>query len=316
MTAATAETANAVTQEEWAQLCELRLGDGQAIRREAARRERRETIAPDGRLAIMAADHPGRGNTRILDDELRMGDRRELMSRMVAVLEGGLDGIMATHDLIEDLLALSHLRRPALGRGLLDGKVIIGCMQRGGIPGAVFEMDDRFTSMTAEALERLGADGGKLMIRVDKQDVGSLRTLEGAAKACDEMLARDIVQFVEVLPVQRTDSGWAPLLDPGALIQEIGIGQAVGSSTHKRWLKVPYTEDFAKVARATTLPLLILGGPPVGTADVFLDELRGAMASGPNVAGAMVGRNVSYPGDADPSAVAATVAEIIHGARR
>lgn len=309
--------ATAVSREEWVRLCELRIGDPLAIRREAARRERRRTIAPDGRLAIMAADHPGRGNTRILQDELRMGDRRELLSRMVAVLEGGLDGIMATPDLIEDLFALSALRRPDSSRGLLDDKVIVGCMQRGGIPGAVFEMDDRFTSMTAEGLERLGADGGKLMIRIDKQDVGSLNTLQAAARACDEMLERDLVQFVEVLPVQRAQSGgFETCFDPGALIQEIGIGQAIGSSAHKRWLKVPYTEEFERVARATTLPLLILGGPPVGTADVFLEELRAAMEAGPNVCGAMVGRNVSYPGEDDPAAVAATVAEVIHNARR
>jgi DhnA family fructose-bisphosphate aldolase class Ia len=317
MAVTTAKIENGVTSQEWQQLCDVRLYDPKVIIREAELRERRETVAPDGRLAIIAADHPGRGNTRILDDELRMGDRQELLSRIVAVLEGGLDGVMATPDLIEDLLALSSLRRSAVGHGLLDGKVIVGCMQRGGLPGASFEMDDRFTSVTAAGLERLGADGGKLMIRIDKQELGSLRTLEAAGRACDEMLARDLVQFVEVLPVKRAESGsWETQFDPGVLIQEIGIGQALGSSAHKRWLKVPFTRDFGRVARSTTLPLLILGGAPVGTAEVFLDQLRAAMEAGPNVCGAMVGRNVTYPGADAPADVASEVAEIVHRARR
>jgi DhnA family fructose-bisphosphate aldolase class Ia len=317
MSVTAAQIENGVTDQEWKQLCDFRLYEPEVITREAALRVRRETVAPDGRLAIIAADHPGRGNTRILEDEFRMGDRPELISRVVAVLQGGLDGVMATPDLIEDLLALSALRRSAAGRGLLDGKVIVGCMQRGGLPGSAFEMDDRFTSITAAGLEQLGADGGKLMIRIDKQEVGSLRTLEAAGRACDEMLARGLVQFVEVLPVKRSESGsWETKSDPGVLIQEIGIGQAIGSSAHKRWLKVPFTPDFERVARSTTLPILILGGPPVGTAEVFLDQLRAAMEAGPNVCGAMVGRNVTYPGADSPAEVAAEIAEIVHRARR
>jgi hypothetical protein len=37
------------------------------------------------------------------------------------------------------------------------------------------------------------------------------------------------------------------------------------------------------------------------------------MAAGPNVRGAMIGRNVLYPGGDDPRAVAAAVSAVVHG---
>ena len=44
----------------------------------------------------------------------------------------------------------------------------------------------------------------------------------------------------------------------------------------------------------------------------MLEDLRRGMAAGSNVRGAMIGRNVLYPGADDPRAVAAAVAAIIH----
>jgi len=43
-----------------------------------------------------------------------------------------------------------------------------------------------------------------------------------------------------------------------------------------------------------------------------LEDLVRGMAAGSNVRGAMIGRNVLYPGADDPRAIAAAVAAIIH----
>jgi DhnA family fructose-bisphosphate aldolase class Ia len=66
------------------------------------------------------------------------------------------------------------------------------------------------------------------------------------------------------------------------------------------------------VARATTLPILLLGGESAGDPSPFLRQLGSAMAAGPNVRGALVGRNVLYPGDEDPLAMADAAGGIIH----
>jgi DhnA family fructose-bisphosphate aldolase class Ia len=55
-----------------------------------------------------------------------------------------------------------------------------------------------------------------------------------------------------------------------------------------------------------------LGGEAVGDARPVLEDLRRGMAAGPNVRGAMIGRNVLYPGADDPRAIAAAVSAIVH----
>jgi hypothetical protein len=53
---------------------------------EADRRARRRTPAPDGKLVILAADHPGRASLKIQDDPVAMADRHELLARILRVL--------------------------------------------------------------------------------------------------------------------------------------------------------------------------------------------------------------------------------------
>jgi hypothetical protein len=56
-----------------------------------------------------------------------------------AVEAGGQLGVLGTPDIVEDLLLL----------GALDDKVVIGSMNRGGLAGTSFEIDDRFTGYDA-----------------------------------------------------------------------------------------------------------------------------------------------------------------------
>ena len=88
--------------------------------------------------------------------------------------------------------------------------------------------------------------------------------------------------------------------------------RALGDSSRYLWLKLPYCESYELVARATTLPILLLGGESAGDPSGFLREVAAGMAAGANVRGALVGRNVLYPGDDDPLAVAEAVGAIIH----
>jgi hypothetical protein len=60
-------------------------------------------------------------------------------------------GVRGTADIVEDLLLL----------GALDNKVIVGSMNRGGLAGTTFEMDDRFTGYDAAAIAAMGFDAGK-----------------------------------------------------------------------------------------------------------------------------------------------------------
>ncbi len=91
-----------------------------------------------------------------------------------------------------------------------------------------------------------------------------------------------------------------------------GAAAALGDSSRHLWLKLPYCENYEMVARSTTLPILLLGGEPVGDVRPFLRELAAGLRAGPNVRGALVGRNVLFPGDGDPLAAADAAGGIVH----
>ncbi len=149
------------------EITELRVHRPGLIEGEARRRKKRARLTRDGRLVLVALDHPARGVTQIRGDELAMGDRYEFLARARRVLaDPGLDGLVASSDVLEELLLLSHLERRPTHRGFLDGRVLVGSMNRGGLAGSAFEMEDTFTSLTAERLAELRCDGGKMMYRL------------------------------------------------------------------------------------------------------------------------------------------------------
>jgi DhnA family fructose-bisphosphate aldolase class Ia len=97
-----------------------------------------------------------------------------------------------------------------------------------------------------------------------------------------------------------------------ALARLAGVASALGDSSRYMWLKLPYCDGYEIVARSTTLPILLLGGESAGDPSPFLRQLESAMSAGPNVRGALVGRNVLYPGDEDPLAMAEAAGGIVH----
>ena len=280
---------------------------------EADRRARRRTPAPDGKLVILAADHPGRASLKIQDDPVAMADRHELLARILRVMSHpGIDGVMSTPDLIEDLLILGGLIRERGGQSPLDERLLLGCMNRGGLPGSAWEMDDRFTGFTTRRMLVLGMDGGKFMVRIDPTDRGSLTTIEGCVRAINELAEASLLSFLEPLPVVRENGAYKVVRTARALIDAVSVASSWGASSLYTWIKLPTCPEFERVARATTLPLALLGGEAVGDPRPVLEDLQRGMAAGANVRGAMIGRNVLYPGADDPRAVAAAVAAIVH----
>lgn len=294
---------------------ELRVEEPERVLQEARLRRRRKRLARNGKLVLVAADHPGRGVTRTGSDSLGMGDRYQYLARILRVLqEPGVDGVMATADVLEELFLVQSLVRQQGGRAFLDDRVLVGCMNRGGLAGAVFEMRDRFTALTPRQLQQLRLDAAKMMVRLDWQNPDSGSTLYDCARALGALERRGLPAFLEPLPVQREDAGYRVLRTAEAFVRTIGIATALGASSRLRWLKIPYVQDYPRVVRATTCPLLMLGGEaadPVG----LLEDFASGVAAGANVRGVLVGRNVLFPGEADPALMARAVSEIVHEAR-
>ncbi|MGW1954060.1 Cgl0159 family (beta/alpha)8-fold protein [Streptomyces sp. NPDC001920] len=291
-----------------ADLVRLRTQRPEAIAEAAARRVRRPLLGDSGRLMIVAADHPARGALGAGGRSMAMANRADLLERLcLALSRPGVDGVLATADILDDLLLL----------GALDGKVVMGSMNRGGLQGASFELDDRFTGHRPEDIQRLRFDAGKLLLRIDYDDPGSLTTMESTARAIDEMAARQLPVFVEPFLSHRTPDGRVGNdLSAEAVTKSIAIASGLGGTSAYTWLKVPVTEnpdDMAEVMATSTLPAVLLGGEVGGSAEDqqgAYEKWRGALRL-PTVRGLVVGRSLLYPADGDVAAAVDTAVGLL-----
>ncbi len=300
---------------EFARITDVRVNDPDYPLRHAKRRRRSPRLSVDGRLNIVAADHPARRITAVGADPVAMTDREDYLSRILRVLSSQLaDGVMATMDVLEDLLIVAGMAVDQGKPDPLDGKLLIASLNRGGLAKAVWEMDDPMTGATPSTCAEWNLDGAKILLRLCDEDPGSLRTMTAAAQMIRETNKLGLPMFLEPLPVEKTERGFQVVRTAAALARTAGVASALGDSSRYLWLKLPYCEGYDMVARATTLPILLLGGESAGDYRPFLEELTSGLAAGPNVRGALVGRNILYPGEADPLTAAEAVGAIIHGA--
>ncbi|MFF2061593.1 deoxyribose-phosphate aldolase [Streptomyces sp. NPDC058200] len=274
------------------ELVRLRAHRPEAIAEAAARRVRRPLLRSTGRLMIIAADHPARGALAVGDRRLAMANRLDLLKRLcLALSRPGVDGVLATADILDDLLLL----------GALEDRVVMGSMNRGGLAGAAFELDDRFTGLRPEDLARRGFDAGKLLLRIDYEDPGSLDTLYSAARAIDAMAEYRLPVFVEPFICHRDEGRLRTDLSAEAVTRSIAIASGLAGTSAYTWLKVPVTQnpdDMARVMETSTLPAVLLGGEIGGDQEGAYEKWRNALQL-PTVQGLVVGRSLLYPVDGD-----------------
>jgi hypothetical protein len=251
---------------------------------------------------LLAADHPARGAISVGGDPTAMADRGQLLDRLVrALARPGVDGVLGTADVLEDLLLL----------GVLDDKVVIGSMNRGGLAGAAFEMDDRFTGYKAATLARMGFEGGKMMTRIDPDDPGSLATLEASAQAVSQLSDHGLMAMVEPFMSHRVNGTARNELTPEAVIRSIAIASGLGTTSRHMWLKLPVVDDMAQVMAATTLPTLLLGGDPSGPPEEYYARWDKTLSL-PGVRGLIVGRTLLYPPGGDVESAVDAAVGMVH----
>ena len=258
---------------------------------EAATRRRRPAglLGEHGRLMMIAADHPARGALAAGSRPLAMGDRIELLDRLcLALSRPGVNGVLGTPDVLEDLLLL----------GALEDKVVIGSMNRGGLAGSAFEMDDRFTAYDADAIAAAGFDGGKMLTRIDLDDPATASTLAACGRAVSELAGHRLMAMVEPFISRRVNGRVRNDLTADAMIQAMSVVAGLGSTSAYTWLKVPIVDDMARAMEATTLPALVLGGEVSSDQDAVFASWRKALEL-PTVQGLVIGRSLLFPPDDD-----------------
>jgi DhnA family fructose-bisphosphate aldolase class Ia len=284
-----------------ANLNEVRAREPQRIRQLLVARKRRELFGPDGRLMIVACDHPARGALAAGGRPTAMNNRMDLLERLATALSRpGVDGLLATADIAEDLLLL----------GALEGKLVFSSMNRGGLQGASFELDDRRTGYDVQGTIDARFDGAKMLTRIDLDDPGTVATLEQCGQAVTELNRAELIAMVEPFLSRRVGGKVVNDLTPDGVIKSVHIAQGLGASSAYTWMKLPVVEDMERVMEATTLPTLLLGGDPDGSPDETYAAWQAALAL-PSVRGLVLGRTMLYPGDDDVAKAVDTAVSLV-----
>lgn len=291
-----------LTAEHFERLRAIRATQPDAIEETLSRRRRREVLRGDGRLFIVAADHPARGALAVGTDPTAMADRYDLLDRLaLALSRPGVDGVLGTPDIIDDLATL----------GVLDDKVIVGSMNRGGLRGAAFELDDRMTAYDVTTMVSSGVDFAKVLVRVDLADAGTAATLVATSHAVTQAAAARLPIMLEPFLSNRVDASVVNDLSTDAVIRAVAIASALGASSAYTWLKLPVVAEMERVMAATTLPTLLLGGDSGAAPDETFAVWQAALAL-PGVRGLTVGRTLLYPPDGDVACAVDIAAGLVH----
>jgi hypothetical protein len=283
-------------------LIEARVQRPQAIAEAAAGRRRPTSFFGDhGKLMIIAADHPARGALRAGGDAMAMANRADLLDRLcTALARPGVNGVLGTPDILEDLLLL----------GVLDDKVVIGSMNRGGLAGTAFEIDDRFTAYDGDSIAAAGFAGGKMLLRIDPDDAGTVATLQSCGRAVSDLAGHRLMAMVEPFISHRVDGRVRNDLSTEAVVRSVAVAAALGTTSAYTWLKLPVIEDMEQVAAASTLPLLLLGGEANVEDPETFERWHRALKL-PTVQGMVVGRALLYPADGDVAGAVDKTVELL-----
>ena len=288
--------------EKYQGLLDARVFEPASLQNALLGRTRRKQKTQDGNLLILAADHTARGKISLGLDPIAMSDRYTLLDRLTRCLAlPEVDGVLASADILEELAWL----------GALNDKLAIGTMNRGGIIGAKWELDDRLTSYDADHIESMGLDGGKTLIRIDYNDPSVARTIETVAALTTQLADRKLMAMIEPLPYKKNAEGMA-ILDESdeALIKVVAIASGLGASSAYSWLKVPASHRMSEVAATTTLPVLMLGGEPESNPDELFNRWIAGMKE-PNVRGLVAGRSLLYPLNGDSESAVKRAGQVV-----
>jgi DhnA family fructose-bisphosphate aldolase class Ia len=241
---------------------------------------------------VLAADHRARGVITV--------ERYADLLRLAGEALPHCDGILATVQPLADLTRSGALRP--------DQKTYLS-INRTGLAGSAFELDDRLVAGVGRAAED-GWSGVKLMTRIALDDERGAAALELLGRVLEEARASHLEALIE--PVLWRHGQMS------RVTADVVLAAVIAHDLGAPLLKVPVPEAAAgdervdavgRVTACVGVPVLFLGGPHRLGPERVLDEARDVMAGGG--AGLAMGRAIL--GEPSPARMAGLLAEIVHG---
>jgi class I fructose-bisphosphate aldolase len=182
-------------------------------------------------------------------------------------------------------------------------------LNRTGLAGSVFELDDRLVASVGRAASD-GWTGVKHMTRIDFEDPLTAPALELLGQVLEQARDAGLEALVEPIVWQegriRRDTDAVVLAavlahDIGAPVIKVPVPAEVPGAQRQR--------AVARVVASVGAPVLFLGGPLTQAGrEAVLDEVRDVMEGGG--AGMAMGRTIYQ--DPDPAEMAGLVAALVH----
>lgn len=267
---------------------------------------------PHERLVFAAADHNARMINEYKGNLIGLSNRREYLTRLIRMLQSDqIDGIEAAPDIIEELIIANRLQREGGKREFLEGKMLVGTVNRGGLKNTVWEMDDLPLGFTVDRIKKLNMDGVKFMLRINPSDERSKNTLRYCAEAVNEAEKYSLPVFIEALYVETEGERFVLKTDSESLCKVIGVVGALGCTGANKWLEIPLNPEYQIPTAATTCPVLVVPDEIENEPVEVVKEYTKEIGISDNICGILLGRNVMYNTE-DPLPIAEAIADVWH----
>lgn len=250
----------------------------------------------DGRSLIIAADHRQRGIQE------GMENFHDFSSRILSTLRYA-DALITTKEPMGHLITSSP--DPACGKGLLLS------LNRTGLAGSVFELDDRLVTHPETAV-RWGLDGVKFLLRIDPGRSETSSQLEICGEICDTCERWDLPLIIE--PLYCTYRNGRLCIETDA--DKVRYAAIIASDFRVPALKIPYPsgqsrsvrrKSFRDIIESVNSRVLVLGGKRTAL-KALLARAEDSITEGGS--GLAIGRNVLL--DDNPHLIACALRHIVH----
>lgn len=271
------------------------------VRNRHAGRRRRSVAGHSGRLLLIEADAPARALLAAGADMTALADRDRLLHLLSGALAiEGVDGVIGSVDIIDDLLLLDAL----------DDRIAIGSMNPGGVTGSPVGDSNSFTGYDAESVAASHLDGGKVRVRIDPDDPSTSQVLETAGHLVTALASEGLLALLEPSWWARGSGGRIEDRSAEALVRAMDVSAALGGRSPYTWLAMPDAEELGDALAGTTLPVLVrVDGEPVDAGAA--KEVWGSLLRLPGVRGLVLPAAQLYPRSGEPWAAVVTAARLM-----
>lgn len=299
-----------LTDDVFEKLNEIKTFHPEIIESEAMLREK--PGYPHEKVVFAAADHNARMINEYKGNPIGLSNRREYLTRLVRMLHcDDVDGVEATPNIIEDLMIINKIKRDAGEKAFLDGKMLICTVNRGGLKGTNWEMDDQPCCATVDRIARLCLDGVKLMIRINPYDDYARHQLKYLADAINEAEKYGLPVFIETLYVETTENGFSMKVDNTSQCKAVGVVDALGCTGANKWLEIPLNDTYEVPCSATTAPVLVVPDEVMSEPLDIVKEYTAQIGLNYNIRGTLLCRNIMY-NENDPLPMCEAIADVWH----